>query len=520
MTNQLGKGGMGEVWLAFDKHLDRKVAVKFMSSPATARSLPTAQARFRREARTTARLEHPGVPTVYDVGIDGESRMFVVMQYVPGRTLAKVLKKHGRFPVSWAASAAAQICEVLTYAHGLGVIHRDLKPANLMLTPTGSIKVLDFGIAAALEPEPGPALTGTGVVTGTPGFVAPEQVISQQASPRSDLYALGCVLYELLAGVPPFTSETPMGLLYLHAKEKPQPLSERCPHLPSELADLVMRLLAKLPADRPESAEEVSALVAAWIDWPEAHPGVAVESAPAPDEYNPTMPYTRKFAARHRVVAAEPEQPHVAPPADVIAAAPATAEPGAGSGAGSGADPRRARIDELASNGRFTQAAELLGELLLERGEGLDPVDPTYVADRLTLLGYHRAAGQLRPALEGYTRLGAELAAVRPATDSQALACRLGIARCLRESGRTTEALVAYEELLPLQRRAFGPAAQDTLSTRYEIAVLHAGAGSVALARQQLATLRDDQHAALASGDPAHELVARLLVRLERLSPN
>ncbi|MFI6581759.1 protein kinase [Embleya sp. NPDC050493] len=509
LTEQLGKGGMGEVWLAFDKHLDRKVAVKFMSSPAMARSLPTAQERFRREARTTARLEHPGVPTVYDVGIDGEGRMFVVMQYVPGRTLAKVLKKRGRFPVAWAAAVAAQVGEVLAYAHGLGVIHRDLKPANLMLTPTGSVKVLDFGIAAALEPEPGPALTGTGVVAGTPGFMAPEQVVLQQASPHSDLYALGCVLYELLAGVAPLTSPNPMGLLYLHVHEEPRPLSARCPTLPPEFADLIMRLLAKLPVDRPGSAEEVIALTAAWIDWPDTNVGGAIE--PGPDEYNPTMPYTRRFAARHRVVVPEPQQPDIAAPTDATPKEVGTPA--------SDPDPRRARIDELASKGRFTQAAELLQELLGESGEGEDPTNPKYFADRLALVGYHRAGGQLRLALDGYARLGAHLAAVRPATDPHLLACRLGAAGCLRDLGRTTEALAAYEDLLPIQQQAYdGP--RNALSTRFEIAVLHAGAGSVALARDQLATLRDDQRALLAPSDPAHERVVGLLGRLERLSPN
>ncbi|MFJ4097333.1 protein kinase [Kitasatospora sp. NPDC089913] len=262
LSDLLGRGGMGEVWAARDRLAGRRVAVKFLSSHGHGDVSTALEQRFLREARLTSALRHVGVPVVHDHGKLGDGRLYLVMELVPGETLSTLLKS-GRFPIHRAASVAAQTADVLAHAHANGVIHRDLKPSNLMLTPTGAVKVLDFGIAAALEPGPDePRLTATNATPGTAGFMAPEQAEGRSVA-ASDLYALGCLLYELLAGTPPLTAPNPVMLMYRHATEEPEPVTAHRPDLPGALADLVMRLLAKAPEDRP-SSQEVRVTAARW----------------------------------------------------------------------------------------------------------------------------------------------------------------------------------------------------------------------------------------------------------------
>ncbi|MER7845134.1 serine/threonine-protein kinase [Kitasatospora sp. NPDC096077] len=263
LADLLGRGGMAEVWAAWDRVAGRRVAVKFLAPYGHVEAPTALEQRFRREAKLTASLSHPGVPVVHDSGRLDDGRLYLVMELVPGETLSALLKDTGRFTVPRAATVAAQAAEVLSYAHANGVIHRDLKPSNLMFTPAGAVKVLDFGIAAALEPASDePRLTATDATPGTAGFMAPEQAQGHPVA-ASDLYGLGCVLYELLAGVAPFTASNAVMLMYLHTfKEAPSVTSHR-PEVPAELADLVMRLLAKKPADRP-SVDEVRDIGRRW----------------------------------------------------------------------------------------------------------------------------------------------------------------------------------------------------------------------------------------------------------------
>ncbi|MGW1533478.1 serine/threonine-protein kinase [Streptomyces aureus] len=263
LTHELGRGGMGVVWAAYDRDHGREIAVKLLAPPSRGAELTTLERRFLREARLTSRLDHPGIPAVHDHGSqDGE--LYLVMDLVPGRALDAVLESDGPLSVEQAADVARRVADVLAYAHGQGVVHRDLKPSNLMLTPDGEIKVLDFGVAAALEPQPGETrFTAANATPGTVVYMAPEQAVGKTV-PASDLYSLGCVLYELLVGAPPFTDGSPFMLYHRHANEPVPPLVDRRSGVPAGLRTLVAALLEKKPEDRPASAAEVSALLAAW----------------------------------------------------------------------------------------------------------------------------------------------------------------------------------------------------------------------------------------------------------------
>jgi hypothetical protein len=198
--------------------------------------------------------------------------LFLVMDLVPGRTLDAVLESDGPLPVDRAADVTRRVADVLVYAHGQGVMHRDLKPANLMITPDGELKVLDFGVAAALEPQPGETrFTAANATPGTVVYMAPEQAVGK-AEPASDLYSLGCVLYELLAGAPPFTDASPFMLYHRHAHDPVPPITDRRAEVPTGLRRLVEALLEKNPRDRPVSAAEVATLLATWAPAPSAAP--------------------------------------------------------------------------------------------------------------------------------------------------------------------------------------------------------------------------------------------------------
>ncbi|WP_159046012.1 protein kinase domain-containing protein [Streptomyces sp. WM6372] len=252
LERRLGQGGMGEVWRGHDLMLDRSVAVKVLLEAATNDEVV---ARFRREATIGARLQHPGITVVHDVG-QQDGRLFIVMELLSGEDLAAVLARDGALAVDLAVELAAQTAEALAVAHEQAVVHRDLKPGNLFLLPGRRIKICDFGIAHSADATAG--WTVTGRIIGTPAYMAPEQWRGERVGARCDLYALGCVLYALVSGAPPFgQTEGPYVLMHRHVAEAPLPLREAGTPVPAELDRLVLALLAKDPADRPESAEAV-----------------------------------------------------------------------------------------------------------------------------------------------------------------------------------------------------------------------------------------------------------------------
>ena len=256
----LGTGGMATVYRAGDEVWICEVAVGKVLSPQYATD-PGFLARFEREARHAARASHPRIVTVFDSGIDGGTP-YIVMDEAAGRTLRELLDVFGPLPAGEAATIAAAVCEALEAAHAAGLVHRDIKPANIVLSG-GQVKVLDFGIARASD-----RTTGTQAVLGTAAYLSPEQASGGLAGPQSDLYSLGCVLFEMLTGAPPFTGDSPVGVAYRHVHENPERPSARRPGLPAPLDEITMRLLAKDPAGRPPgaAAARVALLAAAGPD--------------------------------------------------------------------------------------------------------------------------------------------------------------------------------------------------------------------------------------------------------------
>jgi serine/threonine-protein kinase len=253
LVEVIGTGGMSTVYRASDLLLGRIVAVKVMSA-AMVEPGSHSVARFRREAHAAASLAHPGVVTVYDFGVDGQD-YFIVMEYVKGRSVAAALKAGGPFVPARAVPVAAQVADVLGAAHEAGIVHRDIKPDNVMLPDDGGVKVLDFGIAR-LQNET--ALTHTSSLIGTAAYMAPERVLGARADARSDIYSLGCFLYAMLAGEPPFTGEVAAAVLNQHAHAGPPQLQKINRDVPPALSALVAQMLAKSPRARPQSATEVS----------------------------------------------------------------------------------------------------------------------------------------------------------------------------------------------------------------------------------------------------------------------
>ena len=257
----VAQGGMGAVWRGRDLRLDRPVAVKVMAGDALID--PSAVERFDREARTVARLTHPNIVAVYDFGSDGADS-YLVMELVEGRSVADLIAR-GPLSVAQAVTIAAQTCDGLAAAHAAGVVHRDVKPANLIVIPAGVVKVCDFGIARLQHAVGQSRLTGSAVAMGSSRYMAPEQVLDQPVDERADLYGLGCTIYAMLTGGPPFPGDNPIAVVEQHVTQPPPDVRSRRPEVPADLAELVNRLLAKAPADRPADARAVAARLAAMF---------------------------------------------------------------------------------------------------------------------------------------------------------------------------------------------------------------------------------------------------------------
>jgi serine/threonine-protein kinase len=249
----MGSGGMGAVWAGRDLRLDRAVAIKVLAGHGL--TDPTALERFEREARIVARLTHPNVVAVHDFGAE-DGAPYLVMELVEGESVSAMLKR-GPLPVDRAVAIAAQACDGLAAAHAAGVVHRDVKPANLIVTPAGVVKICDFGIARLQDAAELSRLTGPAIAMGSSGYMSPEQVNGDPVDTRADLYGLGCTLYAMLTGGPPFTGDMPLEVAHQHLTRAPDPVAGRRPDVPPALAALVHRLLAKAPDDRPAGAVEV-----------------------------------------------------------------------------------------------------------------------------------------------------------------------------------------------------------------------------------------------------------------------
>jgi serine/threonine protein kinase len=267
----IGSGGMGAVWSGYDRQLDRRVAIKLMHQPPTpsfrlntaeGEALADAAAvdreRFLREIRTTARLELPGIPAVYDFGIEETTgRIYLVMQLLYGQTLADLIDSRDYsvepWPISWAAAIAAQVAATLVDVHRVDIVHRDIKPSNVMVSASGLVKVLDFGVAILNGASALPKLTQIGLTVGSPPYMSREQVLGNPVGPASDVYALGCVLHEMVTGQVPFVETTSRSYQDHHVNTPAPSMRSVRSDVPAALDELVIAMLAKLPTDRPDA---------------------------------------------------------------------------------------------------------------------------------------------------------------------------------------------------------------------------------------------------------------------------
>lgn len=483
LLEQFGHGGMGDVWRGYDAVLDRPVAVKrirpqSVTSPHLAEEFTK---RFKREARITARIQHPGVPQVYDAVLDETyEQLFLVMELVDGVPLTGYVHPDRPLPVSWAVAVAAQVATVLSYAHDVPVVHRDLKPSNILVARDGTVKVLDFGIAAILRTDV-TKLTATGTPIGTYQYMAPEQVRGGQIATQTDLYALGCVLHELLSGRLVFTADSEYLLMYQHVNAAPTPLRQLRADVPAELEALVLHLLRKAPEARPADVQEVYERLQPFLptlgEKPSAH-----ESGPAgvPD---PTGIFRRPYAPRARARAVQPT------PAMPDAPGPSAPMPEA---LRAQVKEVRAHYDALVEEERFAQAAEVVGEVIEPAARVLGAENKVVLALRMRRAGSRLLGGDFRAALPEFEALADAYGRISGPSSKQALDCRAQAARCRAEVGQVTDALAALRDVLDVVRSVESDVSEDAVVLRRDIGMLLLAQGRAEEAQRLLEPLHDD----------------------------
>lgn len=258
VLDRVGRGGMGTVYRAIDESLQREVALKVLNAGLDD---PDINRRFRTEAVTAARLSHPGIARIFEL-FEHDGQWLLAMELVAGETLERVIAREGAIPVDRTVAIVSACLAALAHAHGLGVIHRDLKPANIMLTSSGDVKLMDFGLARALDSD---RITQVGYMMGTPAYMAPEQVLGEDVDARTDLYAVGVILYRMLTGVLPITGDTPFAVATAQIHTPPTPVRMQRPDVPAWLSSVIDRALSKSPAARFQTAGEFAAALEAGL---------------------------------------------------------------------------------------------------------------------------------------------------------------------------------------------------------------------------------------------------------------
>ncbi|MGW1217772.1 tetratricopeptide repeat protein [Streptomyces californicus] len=490
----IGRGGMGEVWRALDESLGRQVAVKCLKpvgpqhDQAFTRVL---RERFRREARVAASLQHRGVTVVHDFG-EYEDVPYLVMELLDGQNLSQLLEENEQhpLPVEHVVDIAEQVADALGYTHRRGIVHRDLKPANIMRLTDGTVKICDFGIAR-LGHDIGMSsrLTTTGLAMGTPHYMSPEQISGQEVDHRSDLYSLGCVLYEIATGSPPFDQEDAWAVLVGHRDTPPEPLRTHRAELPGFFDRVVLDLLAKVPEERPADAGDLRrrivlgrtgeqpALGPSPLARPESGQAAAARGTAMPD-------WTRAMTAGHRATGSAPPPAERPDPAAGLTGQWTTAAstaPHTGTfvsvSAGPPAPDLLATLEErhsagidLGRLGRWTEAAQVHREVAAERLRLLGPDHPDTLASRYEIGFTLSRTGRADEALREFTRVAAGREGALGADHPQTLAARQATAHALGRMGRHAEAHEVYEAVLAVRERVMGPDHPDTLRCRHNLA--------------------------------------------------
>jgi len=426
----IGSGGMGEIWEAYDERLDgRRVAVKMMLAERPSafpdrfsEDLEIRRARFLREVRTTASVEHLGIPAVHDAGTDEASgRLFVVMQLLTGREIQTLLDEADdpAAPVSVARAAAigAQVASVLSEVHRRDIVHRDIKPANLILTPGGIVKVLDFGVAALRGAGENPRLTRVGTTVGTPPYMSPEQALGNAVGPTSDVYALACVLHHLLTGRYLFRESGATSYQAHHVRTPPTPVRRLRPEVPEEVEALLLEMLRKEAEERPEAIEVYDRLLALASEPEGPFPADIAE-------LDPCLPFVRPLGAVRRRTDRR---------------ASAQAEP-APSLLERDVEEAIERAWELMDDGRLTEAADLLDAT--RRGTA-DPYLKHDLSFRLGHVLY--LAGRYGDAVRRFEEAGDYFAAQ---DEPEALIATYFLAQCRVETGDISGAVEAFEAVV------------------------------------------------------------------------
>ncbi|MFH9834409.1 tetratricopeptide repeat protein [Streptomyces sp. NPDC017201] len=495
LLDMIGRGGMGEVWRARDESLGRQVAVKCLKpmgpqhDQAFTRIL---RERFRREARVAAALQHRGVTVVHDFG-ESDGVLYLVMELLEGRNLSQLLEdnKQHPLPVADVVDIAEQVADALGYTHQQGIVHRDLKPANIMRLDDGAVKICDFGIAR-LGHDIGftSRLTGTGIAMGTPHYMSPEQISGGEVDHRSDLYSLGCVLYEIATGVPPFDMDDAWAVLVGHRDTVPEPPRTHRAELPRFFDEVVLDLLAKTPGERPADAGDLRRRITLGRTGGQPEIGRVRLAPPVPVQHPGGRAYrlpswTRNMTAGHTAGGAAGPGTAAIDQATALTGAWTTANgPAPGNSLPPGGTGRPTPPPELLATlasrhsaglnlgrlGHWEEAGDVHRAVASEREHALGADHPDTLASRYEVGFTLSRTGRAEDALREFGRVAEGRARTLGPGHPETLAARQETAYVLGQLGRHFEAHQVYAAVLASRERSMGPDHPDTLRCRHNLA--------------------------------------------------